>query len=145
LRRRPNEVSRPDAKLAKPLRGLADKVAKEGKGGNLTLANLQVRDYKVEVIVYLGDLSPQALASLRKAGFEKKEESKAARVLIGTIDVRKLMDLATLGCVVWVAPVSVGSLGSPSVRKPHNSPQRAARLKNRQSQGRLGNCSNCLL
>jgi len=99
-------VKRARAKLAEPLRDLADKVAKQGRNGNLTVGKLRVIDYKVDVMIYLGDTSAKTMAALKKLGFVQAAESKAVRLVIGTIDVRKLEDLAKLGAVIHVAPVA---------------------------------------
>jgi Ca-activated chloride channel family protein len=97
----------PDAstKLAEPLRGLAEKVQKQGKDGTLTAGGVAVTGYKVDVMVYLSDASPKTLEALKKLGFEQSAESKAVRLVIGSIDVRKLFDLAKLDAVVSVRPV----------------------------------------
>jgi len=93
------------AKLAESLRGLAEKVQKQGKDGSLTTGGVAVTGYKVDVMVYLSDASPKTLEALKKLGFEQSAESKAVRLVIGSIDVRKLIDLAKLDAVVSVRPV----------------------------------------
>jgi Ca-activated chloride channel family protein len=93
------------AKLAEPLRGLAEKVQKQGKDGNLTAGGVAVTGYKVDVMVYLSDASPKTLEALKKLGFDQSAESKAVRLVIGSIDVRKLLELAKLDAVVSVRPV----------------------------------------
>jgi Ca-activated chloride channel homolog len=93
------------AKLAEPLRGLDVRVAKSGKDGHLTVGKLRVVDHKVDVIVYLRATSPQTIDALRQLGFVQTGESKAARLLIGSIDVRRLMELAKLDAVIRVTPV----------------------------------------
>jgi hypothetical protein len=97
----------PDAstKLAESLRGLAEKVQKQGKDGNLTVGGVAVTGYKLDVMVYLSDASPKTLEALKKLGFDQSAESKAVRLVIGSIDVRKLLDLAKLDAVVSVRPV----------------------------------------
>ncbi|MEW6251399.1 MAG: VIT domain-containing protein [Planctomycetota bacterium] len=94
-----------EAKLAEPLRGLAAKVVKEGRAGDLTVGKLKVQKYRVDVIVMLRDASEQTLAALAQLGFERTGESKAVTLLIGTIDVRKLEELAKLKAVLRVRPV----------------------------------------
>ncbi len=92
-------------KLSEVLRALAAKVAKEGKNGNLTVGKLEVIKWKVDVMVFLRNLSDETLEALEKLGFTKTGESKTVKLLIGTIDVRKLEDLAKLGAVIRVKSV----------------------------------------
>ncbi|MBU0616749.1 MAG: hypothetical protein KKI02_03445, partial [Planctomycetes bacterium] len=95
----------PESKLAEPLRGLAEKVEKDGKDGNLTVGELKIVDYKVDVMVFLSNVSEETLEALKELGFVQTGESKAIKLLIGTIDVRKLEDLAKLDAVIRVKPV----------------------------------------
>jgi Ca-activated chloride channel family protein len=101
LREKPS----PESKLAEPLRDLAAKVEKKGQDGNLTVGELKVVDYKVDVMIFLSDLSDETLKALTELGFVQTGESKAVRLLIGTIDVRKLEHLAKLDAVLRVKPV----------------------------------------
>ena len=96
---------KPEAKLAELFHGLAEKVEQEGTDGNLTLGELKVIDYKVTVMIFLRDLSDETLEALKELGVVKSGESKAIRLLIGTIDVRKLDELAELEAVVLVKPI----------------------------------------
>jgi len=93
------------AKLAEPLRGLDERVAKAGKDGNLTVGKLRVVDHHVDVMVYLRDTSPQTIDALQQLGFVQTVESKAARLLIGSIDVRWLAELAKLDAVIRITPI----------------------------------------
>jgi hypothetical protein len=93
------------AKLAEPLRALDERVADLGKDGNLTVGKLRVIDHRVEVMVHLRDTSPQTIDGLKQLGFVQTGESKAARLLIGSIDVRRLAALARLDAVIRIAPV----------------------------------------
>jgi Ca-activated chloride channel family protein len=95
------------SKLAEPLRGLDEQVAKGGKDGNLTVGNLRVIDHQIDVMVYLQDTSPPVVEALRRLGFVSTAEGKVARLLIGKIDVRQLAALAALDAVVRVTPVVV--------------------------------------
>lgn len=99
------EKASPLSKLAEPLRDLAEKVEKRGRDGNLTVGKLKVVDYKVDVMVFLSDASEKTLKALKKLGFVQTGESKTIKLLIGTIDVRKLEDLAKLEAVISVKPV----------------------------------------
>jgi Ca-activated chloride channel family protein len=95
----------PAAKLHESLRGLAEKVLKQGRGGSLTLGDVAVKDYKVDVMIRLADTSAKTMDALKQLGFQQTGESKAVRMLIGTIDVRKLEELVKLEAVVSVKPV----------------------------------------
>jgi Ca-activated chloride channel family protein len=97
----------PQAKLAEALRGLATKVHTQGKDGTLTVGTLRVIDYKVDIMIYLRDTSPKTLEALRRLGFVQSGESKAIRLLIGSLDVRQLDQLAELASVMRVTPVAV--------------------------------------
>ena len=57
-------------------------------------------------MVSLRDLSAETLKKLNDLGFTKTGESKAVRLLIGTIDVRKLYELAEFEVVLQVRPVA---------------------------------------
>src|SRR5205814_8551432 len=92
-------------KLDPSLRGLADKVNKQGKDGSLTLGDLVVKDRRVDVMISRADTSPKTLEALKKLGFKQSAESKAVRLLIGSIDVSKLQELVKLEAVVRVRPV----------------------------------------
>jgi hypothetical protein len=94
-------------KLAEPLRGLDQQVAEVGKDGNLTVGKLRVLDHQVDVMVYLRDTSPQTLNALKDLGLVQTGESKATRLLIGSIDVRWLAEIAKLDAVIRVTPVVV--------------------------------------
>lgn len=98
----------PAQKLAEVLRDLAARVEAEGSGGNLTVGKLKVVDHRVDVMVFLADVSQKTRDALTELGFKQTAESKTTRLLIGSIDVRKLPALAALDVVVRVKPV-VGS------------------------------------
>jgi hypothetical protein len=95
----------PANKLAGSLRDLADKVEKEGKDGSLSVDGLKVVNYKLDVMIFLRDLSDETVKALEDLGFVKAGESKTVKMLVGTIDVRKLEELAKLDAVVAVKPV----------------------------------------
>jgi Ca-activated chloride channel family protein len=102
---RPEPGEAPGAKLAEPLRDLAENVAKQGKRGNLTIGKLRVMDWRVDVMIYLRDSSDATVEALKKLGLVQTGQSKAIHLVIGTIDVRKLGELARLDAVIRVAPV----------------------------------------
>jgi Ca-activated chloride channel family protein len=95
----------PEDKLAEPLRGLAEKVTLQGKDGNLKVDGLRVVDYRVDVMIYLSDVTPETIEALKELGFIQTGESKAIKLLIGTIDVRNLQKLVELKVVIRVKPV----------------------------------------
>jgi Ca-activated chloride channel family protein len=95
----------PTDKLAKVLRDLAEQVTEKGANGDLDLDGLKVRDWQVDVMVYLADLSDKTREALKDLGFKVTGASKTVRMLIGTIDVRKLEDLAKLETVRSVKPL----------------------------------------
>jgi Ca-activated chloride channel family protein len=97
--------ARPADKLAEPLRGLAAKVASQGRDGNLRVDGLRVIDYKIDVMVYLRSISQETIDALKALGFVQTGESKAVKLLIGTIDVRRLEALAKLDAVTRVTLV----------------------------------------
>jgi Ca-activated chloride channel family protein len=102
----PRAALAPGAKLAEPLRDLAARVTKDGANGTLTVGTLRVVNYRVDVMIALRDVSKKTLEALRGLGFVQTGDSKAARILIGTIDVRQLLMLEALDTVVRVAPVA---------------------------------------
>jgi len=94
----------PEGKLAPELRGLAEKVAKEGTGGNLTIGKLQVKNGRLEIRVQLSDLSEETLTKLKKLGFQELGQAKSVKLVIGSIDVKQLDALAKLDVVRRVEP-----------------------------------------
>jgi hypothetical protein len=100
-----SEPADPLAKLAPSLKGLAARVEKEGKEGNLSADGLTVSNHLVDVMVYLSDTSAETFKAITDLGFTKTGESKAVRLLVGTLDVRKLEALAKLDAVVKVEPL----------------------------------------
>lgn len=101
----PDQPSKPADKLATVLRSLADRVARDGKDGSLTVDTLKIVNHKVDVMITLLDTSRETLAALEKLGFEKAGEAVIAKIVIGRIDVRKLDALAELACVTRIEPL----------------------------------------
>lgn len=91
-------------KLAPQLHGLAEKVAKEGTDGNVTVGKIRVKAGRVEIRVQLADLSDQLLAKLNKLGFKELARAKSVKLVIGTIDVKQLKALAKLREVRRIDP-----------------------------------------
>ena len=94
-----------EEKLAELFRDLAEKVVSEGRDGNLDVGGLRVINYRIDVMIYLRDTSAKTVEALKTLGFVQTGESKAIKLLIGTIDVRKLLDLAKLEAVIRVTPI----------------------------------------
>jgi len=107
----------PLAKLDPALKGLAAQVEKDGKGGNLAAGGLTVSNHLVDVMVYLKDTSPETLKALADLGFTQTGESKAVRLLTGTLDVRKLEALARLDAVVKVEPLKLAGEAAEVLNK----------------------------
>jgi Ca-activated chloride channel family protein len=99
----------PQPKLAAALTGLAEKVAKESKRGDLTVAGVRVQGYRVDVMVYLRDTSEEVMTALKEIGFVQTGESKAMRLVTGSVDVRKLEELAAIEAVVLVTAIEDGN------------------------------------
>jgi hypothetical protein len=66
---------------------------------------LRAIDHKVDVMVYLRDTSPQTIEALKQLGFVQTGESKATRLLIRSVDARRLGELAKLDAVIRITPV----------------------------------------
>jgi hypothetical protein len=96
----------PAAKLDPALVGLAAKVAKDGKDGTLKVGDLAVTGHQLDVILTLSDTSKETLEALKKLGFSETGASKAGKMLFGSIDVRKLEELAKLPVVLRVRPMA---------------------------------------
>lgn len=93
------------SKLSEALVGLAEKVEKEGRNGDLVIGAVTITAYRVDVMIFLNDVSEPALKALADLGFVQTGESKMVKMVTGTIDVRKLDDLAKLAAVTRVRPV----------------------------------------
>jgi hypothetical protein len=93
-------------KLASELQGLAEKVAKEGTDGNLTVGKIQVKAGRLEIRVQLTAASDEVLTKLKKLGFKELARAKSVNLLIGTIDVKQLEALAKLPEVRRIDPSS---------------------------------------
>jgi Ca-activated chloride channel family protein len=77
--------------------------------GNLQLTPQEsrfVQGGKVAVEVWLADATPELLLQLKQLGFEQLEEPKVAKILMGRIDIARLMDLARLSGVRQINPLT---------------------------------------
>lgn len=63
-----------------------------------------VRDGKAEVLVRLKELKPEAIAELRKLGFEVITEISSANAIVGRIEIGKITSLAELDVVTFISP-----------------------------------------
>ena len=63
-----------------------------------------VRDGKAELQVWLTDKSPEALAELKKLGFEVILDPKTSKLVIGRLSIENLKKLAELKFVRYVTP-----------------------------------------
>jgi len=88
-----------EIKVAKVLRGLAGKLDKEG---NYSSGKVIVKEGETQVAVYLFKLDEAALAELKRLGFEKMLEAKAVKMVLGTVAVKKLQEIAYLDAVRWI-------------------------------------------
>ena len=92
-------------KLANDLQDLAEKVVEEGTDGNLSVGEIQIKGWRVEVRVQLATLTDELVTMLKRLNFEELARAKSVNVLIGTIDVRQLEALAILAPVRRVESV----------------------------------------
>ena len=93
-----------ELKLAKALQGLEGKLDAKG---DYTAGGVVVRAGKIDVSVYLYELNDKAVAELKKLGFSVSLEAKAVNMVIGSIDVKLLADLAWLDEVRRIEPPQV--------------------------------------
>jgi Ca-activated chloride channel family protein len=91
-------------KLHPKLRGLAERVAKEGKDGKLTWDGIEVNSNRVRVQVQVMSFRDESLVQVKKLGLHEQSRTFMPDAIIGTIDVSRLDDLARLDVVVYVEP-----------------------------------------
>jgi hypothetical protein len=97
-----------EQRLDDSLRGLAEKVAREGRDGNLRLAKVEVKNGMVEVQVWLSDASDATVEKLKAAGLEVLLRPRAGKLVIGRIKVELLEALALLDVVRFIEPARLG-------------------------------------
>jgi Ca-activated chloride channel family protein len=83
-------------KLAEELRGLA---AKLDKDGNFHKDTVKVVKGRIDVAVYLADASEETLKKLQSLGFQTLVQPKSVKMVIGSIEVSKIEELALLEVV----------------------------------------------
>lgn len=94
-----------EAKVAKPLRGLAEVVKAEGKGGTLHKKGLpNVDNGRVVVQVWLKDPPADLEKKLKALGFTLSATLRPGKLVLGSVPVDKLGDLAALEFVSWIEP-----------------------------------------
>jgi len=95
----------PRSKLAPELRDLPKKLAAlGGLGGNVMIGKLKIRDGRIAVQVQVASFDDEVLAKLKELGFQELGRAKAVNLLIGTIPVAKLEELAKLDAVRRIEP-----------------------------------------
>jgi Ca-activated chloride channel family protein len=67
--------------------------------------SLRGRTGRLEVRIFLSDVSAAVLEQLKKLGFEIVLQPKTAKMMIGRIDAGKLAELEKLTAVVYIAPM----------------------------------------
>ncbi|TET36812.1 MAG: VWA domain-containing protein [Planctomycetota bacterium] len=93
-------------RLHKSLIGLAEKVKKEGKDGNLKLSGFDVTDGKVTLNIYLNDNSEKTLKKIKDLGVKILFEATGTKMLIVSIPVEKLEEIAQMAAVRYIEPTS---------------------------------------
>lgn len=93
-------------KLATELQGLEAKVGADGSYSN---GQVKVENGKIEVAVYVADLSKATIEKLKSAGLEVLVQTKSVNMVIGVIEVSKLDALALLDEVRRVQPAPFAS------------------------------------
>ncbi len=112
---------RGEHKLFAPLLGLVKLAAQGETVSDLTDGEVKVRDGKVEVLVYLDDLSPRTLNKLEVLGFETRaisvapgtetvDEAHFPKVVIGRIDIARLEQLVRFPEARFVIPFPLDKL-----------------------------------
>ena len=92
-------------KLAESLRKIGEKLDELASNGTGTIDGVRVVEYRIDVMIYLRDLSPQTHSKLINLGFVQTGESKAIKLIIGSIDARKLDELEKCEAIIRVTPV----------------------------------------
>lgn len=94
-----------EAKLSANLRGLAERVKKEGKNGTLHKAGVpEVTSGRVTVQVWLKDAPADAVKQLEALGFTVSTTLRPGKLLLGSAPVEKLKALAALKFVTYIEP-----------------------------------------
>ncbi len=93
------------AKLDSTLSDLLAKYAKDGKSGKYSIANkLEVTDGSVEVLIWVSNPTSETVAQLKALGLLDAQWVLKDKVLIGKIDIAKLLKLAEEKQVLRIAP-----------------------------------------
>lgn len=94
-----SRVAEPSGKLAASLRSLLP-----GSGVRAHAPEVEVRDGRTEVQIWLDHLPEDGLKKLKELGFELAAELKPGKLFLGTLPVVKLRALAALNWVQRVEP-----------------------------------------
>jgi hypothetical protein len=65
-----------------------------------------VRDGKAEIQVWLSVKTPQAIAALKRLGFEVILDPQASKMVIGRVPLEKLAALAEMNLIRYIAPMT---------------------------------------
>jgi Ca-activated chloride channel homolog len=100
-----NEVRQREllSKLHPSIAALIERLKKRGSQASADEAKF-IRDGKAELQVWLTDKSPEAIAQLKKLGFEIVLDPTTSNMLIGRVSLDKLAALAELKAVRYIAP-----------------------------------------
>jgi Ca-activated chloride channel homolog len=91
------------AKMHPSIMAVIDRLNKKGAQASADEGKF-VRDGKAEVQVWLVDKTPEALAALKRLGFEVVLDPQTSKLVIGRIAIEKLAALTELKEVRYVAP-----------------------------------------
>ena len=104
---RPTEFKKPRAKLDATLLAM---VEKHEKGEILSAEeSARIQDGKVMIQVWLTDTKAETLSQLKKLGFHLIMESKSGHLLIGTLSLERLKELAKLANVRYITLQTLSS------------------------------------
>jgi Ca-activated chloride channel family protein len=91
-----------ETRLATGLRDLIKKMAAEDKNGSFTAGNIEVKDGKVVVQIYLKDQGDAVLKKLKDMGVEILFKATATKMVIARAQIDKLLEIAKLDVVKFI-------------------------------------------
>jgi hypothetical protein len=95
----------PRLKLTAELQAL---IKMDRKKGDFRFKKIVVRDGKVTVQVWISKMTETIIDQLKRAGLKISFKASTGKMVIGSIPIEKLEDLARLDCVLLVQPVPIG-------------------------------------
>jgi Ca-activated chloride channel family protein len=101
----PVTTVKPEMKIDDSLKNIADRVKSEGKDGNLKLANVEVRNGKIQLILTVTHVSAKMLSKLKDAGFSTISISKPQKLVTGVVTVDQIAALSKLDFVLKIEPM----------------------------------------